>query len=45
MIYTYGIIIDADSLEQAERVMNNRLMHDEDYGFRYQIVCFYGKEA
>ena len=44
MIYNFSVDIDADSLEDAERVMNERLMHDEDYGFRYQIVCFYGKE-
>lgn len=44
MIYNFSVDIDADSLEEAERVMNERLMYDEDYGFRYQIVSFYGKE-
>lgn len=43
MIYRYSVDIDADSMEAAERVMSERLMHDEDYGFRYQIVSFYGK--
>lgn len=44
MIYNFSVDIDADSKEEAERVMHERLMHDEDYGFRYQIVSFYGRE-
>ena len=44
MIYDYSVRIDADSKEDADRVIEERLMHDEDYGFRYQIVSFYGKE-
>jgi hypothetical protein len=45
MIYNYAVAVDADSPEQAEQVMSERLFHDEDYGFRYQIVSFYRKEA
>ena len=45
MIYNYSVRIDADSLEDAERVMHERLMHDEEYGFRYQVVSFYGEEV
>ena len=45
MIYNYSVRIDADSLEDAEQVMSERLMHDEDYGFRYQIVSYYGEEV
>lgn len=44
MIYNYSVDIDADSKEDADRVMEERLMHDEDYGFRYQIVSFWGRE-
>ena len=44
MIYNYSVDIDADSKEEADRVMEERLMHDEDYGFRYQIVSFWGRE-
>ena len=44
MIYNYSVDIDADSKEEEDQVMDERLMHDEDYGFRYQIVSFYGKE-
>ena len=44
MIYNFSVDIDADSKEEADQVMVERLMYDEDYGFRYQIVSFYGKE-
>lgn len=44
MIYNYSVDIDADSKEDADRVIEERLMHDEDYGFRYQIVSFWGRE-
>jgi hypothetical protein len=45
MIYNYSVRMDADSKEEADRVMHERLMHDEDYGFRYQIVSYYGEEV
>ena len=41
MIHRYSIDIDADSKEEADRIMRERLMHDEDYGFPYQIVSYY----
>ena len=37
MIYNFSVDIDADSKEEAERVMNERLLHDEDYGFPYSV--------
>lgn len=44
-MYRYHVSIDADSREEADQVMVERLMYDEDYGFRYQIISFYGEEV
>lgn len=43
-MYRYYVSIDADSREYADRVMSERMMHDEDYGFRYQIISFWGED-
>ncbi len=44
MIYNYSVDIEAGSKEDADRVMSERLMRYENYGFRYQIVSFYDKK-
>lgn len=35
--YTYEVTVDCDTEEQAEQVMDERLFHEEDYGFEYQL--------
>jgi hypothetical protein len=35
--YTYTVTVEADSPEQAERVMMERVLFEEDYGFPYTI--------
>jgi hypothetical protein len=38
MRITIEVTLDVDSLGQAERVAQERLGYDEDYGFPYHIV-------
>ena len=35
--YTYYVTVSADDKEQADKVINHRLNHDEDYGFAYRL--------
>lgn len=35
--FTYTVTVTAETIEQAEQVMAERLSHDEDYGFTYFI--------
>jgi hypothetical protein len=35
--YTYSVTLYAPSADEAEQVMAERLGHDEDYGFDYEI--------
>lgn len=35
--YERTVVIECDTEEQAEIVLAERLGHDEDYGFEYQI--------
>ena len=35
--YTYTVTVTCDTAKQARRVMAERLSHDEDYGFDYQV--------
>ena len=35
--YTYYVTVSADDKEQADKVINHRLNHDEDYGFTYRL--------
>ena len=35
--YTYYVTVSADNKEQADKVINHRLNHDEDYGFAYRL--------
>ena len=35
--YTYCVTVSADNKEQADKVINHRLNHDEDYGFAYRL--------
>ena len=36
-LFTFVVRIEAATEEQASTVMRERLGHDEDYGFDYQI--------
>jgi hypothetical protein len=36
-IFFYAVAIEAETQEQADQVMNERLDPDEDYGFEYKI--------
>jgi hypothetical protein len=38
--FRYAVTVRAKSAEQADRVLAERLGHDEDYGFEYTIVDF-----
>ena len=35
--FTFEVEVDAETREEAERVMSERLGHDEDYGFDYTL--------
>jgi len=35
--YRYIVTVEASSREEAERVLAERLSHDEDYGFEYRL--------
>ena len=35
--YTYYVTVSADNKEQADKVINHRINHDEDYGFAYRL--------
>ena len=35
--FVYTVVVSADNKEQAEKVMRERLDHDEDYGFNYTL--------
>lgn len=35
--YTFSVDVVASSLEEAYEVMAERLNHDEDYGFEYEV--------
>jgi len=37
MPYTFTVVIDSETEKQANQVMVERLGHDEDYGFPYEI--------
>lgn len=37
MNYRYVVTVAADTREQAEEVLAERLGHDEDYGFDYAL--------
>lgn len=36
--FEYSVVVDADSVADADRVMQKCLLRGEDYGFRYQIA-------
>lgn len=36
--FTFAVVITADTREQAEQVMQERILFDEDYGFPYTIA-------
>ena len=36
-VYRYVVTVTCGSREQADRVMTERILHDEDYGFTYEI--------
>jgi hypothetical protein len=40
MRYRFVIAVEAETLDQAKRVVAERLDHDEDYGFPYQIEWY-----
>lgn len=35
--FTYTVVVEAGSLEEADQVMIERIGFDEDYGFEYTI--------
>ena len=35
--FTYVVTVQCESREQAHRVITERILHDEDYGFVYEI--------
>ena len=35
--FRYVVTVQCDRREQADRVMTERILHDEDYGFVYGI--------
>lgn len=37
--YTYTVRVEAETKEQADEVINERLDPEEDYGFPYVISC------
>lgn len=37
-VYQYVVTVTCASRAQADRVMTERIMHDEDYGFPYEIA-------
>lgn len=37
MKHTFTVVIDTDTHEHAQRVITERIYHDEDYGFPYSI--------
>jgi hypothetical protein len=39
-VFQFSVCIAADSLEEAEVVLCERLNHDEDYGFDYEITSW-----
>lgn len=36
--YRYVVTVMAETAEQAKQVMDERIMHDEDYGFEYEVT-------
>lgn len=36
--YEFRVVLYADSLGEADKVMRERLLHEEDYGFPYTIA-------
>ena len=38
MTFIYTVVIGSDTKVQADKIMGERLGHDEDYGFEYQIL-------
>lgn len=39
-IYQFSVCVAADTLAEAEQVLAERLDHDEDYGFPYEITSY-----
>jgi hypothetical protein len=39
-IHQFSVCVAADTLAEAEQVLAERLGHDEDYGFPYEITSF-----
>jgi len=37
MKYPFLVVVETDNFAQANQVMAERIGHDEDYGFEYQI--------
>ena len=37
MTYTFTVTVECETKEQATQVIAERLNHDEDYGFPYEI--------
>lgn len=35
--YRYVVVVEAETQEQADQVIAERVYYDEDYGFYYQI--------
>lgn len=35
--YTFTVTVVTDTAEHAEEVMQERILHDEDYGYDYSI--------
>lgn len=36
--FYFAVEVKAENAEQAERVMRERIEHDEDYGFGYAVA-------
>lgn len=43
--YVYQVTVEADTEEQADTVMAERILPEEDYGFDYGIVHVKASEA
>lgn len=39
--FHFTVIVTAETREQAEQVLRERIEHDEDYGFDYSIGSTY----
>lgn len=35
--FHFVVVVTCETMEQAEQVMMERILHDEDYGFDYEI--------